>query len=203
LQVAPLILKVEVYEEVAEQTKQAEETAVGAMHEHEDEGWQPQNGWERTLFTAGANAIVGLGFALVLAAIVSLSNRKIDWRTGLLWGLGGYAVFFVAPTLGLPPEVPGTEAAELHSRQLWWGMTALCTGGGLALLVFARHWAVKIGGAVLLAVPHLIGAPQPAHHYSAAPEEIARAFIYASAMANAALWLSLGGLFGFFHKKLA
>ncbi len=191
IQVVPLILEAEVYEEASASAVQ------------EDEAWQPANGWERTLFTAAANIALALGFALLLGAVVSLRRGKIDWRSGLLWGTAGYAVYFLAPSLDLPPEVPGTQVAQLGDRQIWWLMTTLLTAAGLALLIFARHWATKILGAILLGVPHLIGAPQPAIHHSAAPVELAKAFIFATAIANAVFWISLGGLTGFFYKKMA
>lgn len=175
----------------------------GDAHEHDHHGWQPANGVERTFFTVIANTSVGIAFGLILAAAFCLRGQVSGWREGLLWGVAGYAVFFLAPSLGLPPEVPGTAAAPLASRQFWWLATVLASGSGLALLTFARSWQMKLLGVVLLAAPHLVGAPQPEIPASAAPEALARAFIYATAMANAAFWLALGGLTGHFYKKLA
>lgn len=206
VQVSQLILKAEVYED-ATAVAAASQSAHGhssAEHEHhEHEAWQPANGVERTLFTALANISLAVGFGLLLGAAICLRGEVSGWRAGLLWGLAGYVVFFVAPSLGLPPEVPGTEAAPLADRQLWWLITVVMTASGLSLLIFARTWQVKILGAVLLVVPHLIGAPQPQVHASAAPVELAHAFIYATAIANAVFWLALGSLMGFFYKKFA
>ncbi len=201
IQVVPLILQAEVYEQTAEAASHSSHEHTAGGHEHE--AWRPSDGWERTLFTATANIVLALGFALLLGAAISLCGKTIDWRAGLLWGVAGYVVFFVAPSLGLPPEVPGTEAAHLHDRQIWWLMTTVSTATGLSLLVFARTWLIKVVGVVLLGVPHLIGAPQPPIHRSAAPAELAITFKYATAFANAVFWLSLGGLIGFFHKKTA
>lgn len=170
---------------------------------HEHAGWQPTNGAERIFFTVVANVSVASSFGLVLCAIYCMGGQAAGWRVGLLWGLAGYAVFFLAPSLGLPPEVPGTASAPLHERQLWWALTAALTAGGLGLLCFARGWPLKALGLALLAAPHLVGAPQPEVHASAAPEELARAFIYATAMANALFWLALGTLTGFFYKRFA
>jgi predicted cobalt transporter CbtA len=61
---------------------------------------------------------------------------------------------------------------------------------------------VKILGVALLGVPYLIGAPQPEWHSSEAPAELSNAFIVATAIANAAFWLSLGSLLGHFHDRL-
>jgi cobalt transporter subunit CbtA len=218
-QVAPIILQAEVFESAApkaletaaphshadatphEHSHEAEphEHAEGGAHEHG--GWQPDDGLERTFYTALANVSAGVGFALLLAAAISLYGRTSNWRAGLLWGAAGYTVFFVAPSVGLPPELPGTVAAPLLARQLWWTATVASSAGGLALLVFAKNWPLKLAGAVLLFVPHLVGSPQPALHSSSAPPELARSFLYATLLANAAFWLAMGTLSGYFYKK--
>ncbi len=180
-------------------------------HEHSHAGWQPENGAERTFYTALANISMAVGFGLLLAGAISLrgqngvqgSGRSNGIGSGLLWGAAGYLVFFVAPSIGLPPEVPGSASAPLPARQMWWLTTVAASAGGLALLVFARGVPLKLLGAAALFLPHLVGAPQPEVHSSSAPAELARAFVYATALANAAFWLALGGLAGFFHKKSA
>jgi cobalt transporter subunit CbtA len=124
------------------------------------------------------------------------------WRSGLLWGLAGYTVFFVAPSLGLPPEVPGTEAAALKDRQLWWLMAVFDTAFALWLIVFSKTKSNKVLGLILLLSPHfLIRAPQPEVHSSAAPTELVQSFIMATTLANALFWLVLGGLMGLFLSK--
>lgn len=202
IRVIPILLQSEVYEEAAA-AKQAQTAPAHAGHEHEPDEWQPENGWQRTAFTAAANIVLSVAFALLLAATISLRGETVDWRRGLLWGLAGYVVFFVAPSLGLPPELPGTEAAALGQRQLWWILTVTLTAVGLGMLVFVRHWAIKIAGVALLAVPHLVGAPHPQMHSSTAPAELITAFIIATIITNAVFWLALGGLTGFFYKKMA
>ncbi len=196
IQVIPSLLQAEVYEKNAH----AAITST-TEHVHEYHNWQPENGWERTFFTAIANISLGVGFALLLGSVMCLRGRPGSWRMGLLWGLAGYLTFFVAPSLGLPPEVPGTEAAKLADRQSWWLITVLDTGLGLSLLAFAKTKTYKFFGAVLLVAPHLIGAPQPEVPSSAAPAELAQSFIIATVFANAVFWLAIGGLMGQFYKK--
>lgn len=216
IQVSPIILKAEVYEDAAAAAavpqsvvahSSAESTphehADAQAHEHEPDAWQPAEGLERTMFTVLANISLAVGFGLLLGGGLCLRGGTGGWRSGLLWGLAGYVVFFAAPSLGLPPEVPGTEAAPLADRQLWWLATVVATAAGLSLLVFTRNLKFKLLGVVLLIAPHLIGAPQPQVHASAAPAELAQAFIYATAIANTVFWLALGGLMGWFYKKLA
>ena len=206
LQVTEIIRTAETYEVAAEAPPVPAHThehahAHGEEHEHKHGGWQPEPGFERTAYTALADVSMAVGYALLLAAVLTLRGKASCWRQGLLWGAAGYAVFFVAPSLGLPPELPGTQAAPVVARQAWWLCAAGATAAALALLVWGRHWSLKVLAVVLLAVPHLVGAPQPAVHGGVAPPELARSFIVASALANAAFWLALGALTGHFHRR--
>ncbi|PYC30995.1 CbtA family protein [Pseudomonas protegens] len=189
--VAPLILQAETYEQAP--AVEAHEHAAGAMagHSHDAEAWEPEDGWQRVLSTTGGNLVVAVGFALMLAGLYTL---RAPSRTsqGLLWGLAGYATFCLAPTLGLPPELPGTAAADLVQRQVWWIGAAASTAVGLALIVFAGNWLLKLLGAAIIAVPHVIGAPQPEVHSMLAPQALETQFKIASQLTNAAFWLALG-----------
>ena len=191
LWVAPLILQAETYEKPA--ASEVHEHADMAMpaHEHDAEAWEPEDGWQRVLSTTGGNLVVAVGFALMLAGLYTL---RAPTRTaqGLLWGLAGYATFVLAPTLGLPPELPGTAAADLALRQTWWIGTAASTAAGIALIVFGRNWLLKALGAAILVVPHVIGAPQPEVHSMLAPEALEAQFKIASQLTNVAFWLALG-----------
>ena len=62
--------------------------------------WVPDDGLERTIFTFLANIVSGVGFALVLTACFALSKRRINGRTGVLWGLGAFAIVSLATALG-------------------------------------------------------------------------------------------------------
>nr|VFJ94482.1 MAG: cobalt transporter subunit CbtA [Candidatus Kentron sp. H]VFJ95349.1 MAG: cobalt transporter subunit CbtA [Candidatus Kentron sp. H]VFK01596.1 MAG: cobalt transporter subunit CbtA [Candidatus Kentron sp. H] len=209
VQVVPLILEAEKYEHSGQPTAPGALAAHGNTHapSHEppnEQEWQPQEGLERNLFTGVANIAVALGFALLLGAAIALRETTPGWRSGLLWGLGGYIAFFVAPALGMSPELPGSHSGELEHRQLWWAATSIATAAGLALAIFNGRYTVKALGAILLILPHLVGAPQPdAHHVGVVPAELLRAFIVATAVTNAAFWLALGGFYGLVHKRLA
>lgn len=198
VQVIPTVLEAEGYEPAA--------SSHSAAHSHEQDekaAWEPNEGLERNLFTAAANVVIALGFSLLLGAAVALRGITLNWRSGLLWGLAGYAVFFVAPSLGLHPELPGTEAANLQWRQVWWVATVICTASGLAFIFFNQRHMLSALGIILIVVPHLIGAPQPDIHSALAPDSLIQAFIIATIISNAVFWLSLGGLYGFFSQKLA
>jgi cobalt transporter subunit CbtA len=193
LWLTPLILKAETFE-----------TAIttAAPHEHGTEvpAWEPENGWQRVASTTGGNLVVAVGFGLILAGLYTLrAPRRV--AEGVLWGLAGYAVFTLAPTLGLPPELPGTAAADLTSRQFWWAGTAASTAAALALVIFARGWAFKLMGLALLLLPHIIGAPQPPQHESLAPEALEHQFRWAAQGINVAFWLALGLASAWFFSR--
>ncbi|WP_175650115.1 CbtA family protein [Pseudomonas sp. Marseille-P9899] len=202
--VAPLILQAETYETAAPAVQEHEhaDAAAGAEHHHDAEAWSPEDGWQRVLSTTGGNLVVAVGFALLLAAMYTL-RRPGRVTTGALWGLGGFAVFCLAPNLGLPPELPGTAAADLALRQYWWIGTAAATAVGLALMVFAGNWLLKAMGLVLLVLPHVIGAPQPEVHESLAPEALESQFIVASLLTNAAFWVALGLISAWLYRRQA
>lgn len=207
----PLILEAEVFETAgapAEPVAAAEATAhtheAGtAAHEHDAEAWGPADGWERNLYTLGADVLTGVGFAFLLTAAIVFFGKGADWRRGLLWGLAGFASFSLAPAFGLPPELPGTEAAPLLDRQLWWIGTVVATAGGL----FAAAWLRNVYGyaiaVVLIAAPHVIGAPQPETPGGLAPEELEHRFILVAIATSLVFWLVLGALTGAFFKRYA
>jgi len=146
----PVILKAELYEKASEHD---------AAMAHEHAVWEPENGVERTAYTLLADILTAIGFALLLTAGLALRGKDATWHEGLFWGLAGFATFTIAPSLGLPPAVPGSEAAPLLERQLWWLATAVSTGSALALLAFTRRAPWAILAAVLMVLPHLYGAP--------------------------------------------
>ena len=201
LRVVPVILKAETWE-IAESGVQAHTHADGSRHEHGHDAWSPKDGLERALWTGVANVGMGVGFALLLTAAISLRSN-VSWRQGILWGLGGYATFFALPAFGLPPVLPGTESAALPERQMWWLVTVALSATGIALLGLVRGWPWKVSGAVLIAIPHLLGAPHSDPHSALVPPELLRTFIVATAVANAMFWMVLGAGSAIAFKKLA
>jgi cobalt transporter subunit CbtA len=202
--VIPLILEAETFETAAAHDHDAGHATTGQTDAAvvEEEAWAPADGLERALYTLATNVLMAIGFALLLAAGFALTGHG-GWRTGLYWGMAGFAAFMLAPAIGLPPEVPGAEAAPLVERQLWWLGTIAATAGGLALILLTRSWQWFVVGAALIALPHLIGAPQPEHHGGLAPDSLAREFVVAVLVTGFLFWLALGALSGFFYKRFA
>ncbi|MEK9672225.1 MAG: CbtA family protein [Rhodospirillaceae bacterium] len=178
----------------------ASEGAPG--HTHDAEAWAPKDGIERTLFTALFNVLTAVGFALLLTAAVTLRGEAVTGRTGVLWGIAGFAAVSLAPALGLPPEVPGAMAAEVTARQAWWALAAVATGAGLWLAVLGRAKWMPPVGLLIIASPHIVGAPHPEKIGGAVPPELAAHFVSASLVTAAVFWVLLGWLVGRFAERL-
>ncbi len=194
--VAPLIRDAEVREAAAIVAPASTRDSATANHTHA--AWSPRSDGERLLATGLANIALATGFALLLAAAQALRGAT-GWRSGLWWGAAGYAVFFVAPALGLPPELPGAAAAPLRERQLWWFAVVLGTAAGLALIVFGKKPRLRLLGLALLIVPQLLGAPQPELHAATMEPDDVQRFVRATYLCNAVFWLVLGGLLGWIN----
>lgn len=198
----PLILEAETYEAGASAAHGHEHEAA-SEHHHGEEAWAPADGAERTIYTALANIVTGVGFGLLLVVVSELAGGIGSWRQGLVWGFAGFAVFTLAPGLGLPPELPGMPAADLLARQMWWIATVCATAGGLALIAFGRQPLLAVLGVVLIVAPHLVGAPQPATHDTAVPAELHHSFVVAATLTNLVFWVLLGAAVGVFRTRFA
>jgi cobalt transporter subunit CbtA len=215
----PVILKAEVYEKAADEAAAASvgstattsdasapaEEMAGMSHDEHEHGageWEPADGFQRNAFTALAEILTAVGYALLLVSAFALRGGQMNWQKGLFWGLAGFVAFTLAPGLGLPPEVPGTQAAPLLERQIWWVFTAAAAGGGLACLFLGRKALWCVAGLALLVVPHVIGAPQLEHAQSAAPESVAHEFVVAVVITSLLFWAALGTLSGHFYQRI-
>ena len=143
-----------------------------------------------------ANIVTGIGFALLLVAVSEFAGGIVGWRPGLLWGLAGFAVFTLAPGLGLPPELPAMPAADLAARQIWWVGTVVATAAGLALIAFRSSLPLALLGVALIVAPHIVGAPQPESYETPIPEGLHHQFVVAVTMTNLVFWVVLGALVG-------
>lgn len=204
----PLILQAEVFEVASGGHSHGHH---GHDHDHAAQpsgagsdvsAWQG-GGAERLLTTLIANLVTAVGFALLLVAAFALWGQPVDERRGLLWGVAGFAVFTLAPALGLPPEIPGSAAAELAARQAWWAFAAMGAAAGLWLLVFGRHPVQVLFGIAVAALPHLVGAPVPGAPASGAPPELAAEFAATAIVVSALFWAALGWTAGSFYRRLA
>lgn len=188
--VTPLLLEGELYESGA----RVHFTTDGSTQS--DAGGAPAIWTEpgRHLMTVGFNMVSFTAFGLFMVAGFALSERaghRISARKGLIWGLAGFFAVQLAPAIGLPPELPGTIAAEVELRQIWWLVTVCATAIGLALIAFGS-FSITLIGAVLLALPHIWGAPHLDTYFGVAAPELAAHFVTASLGVSAIAWALLG-----------
>lgn len=199
----PLILEAETYESAgaAAGDATAETTATDDREAAGDEEWAPADGIQRSGLTLVANIVTGIGFALLLVAAFALRGGEMNWRKGLNWGLAGFAIFTLAPGLGLPPDLPGTQAAELLDRQIWWVATAVATAAGLGLIFFGKHVIAALAGIVLIVLPHVYGAPHPAEFGALAPVSLEKQYVVAVVVTSLLFWAALGSLSGHLYRR--
>ncbi len=193
--ITPIIIASEVYE------------VIEPMMSYTVEAWSPEEGLERTSFSFMANFLISFGYALLLLTMMATKD-SMKLAQGFMWGIAAYLSIFVAPGLGLAPEIPGMEAAYLEGRQTWWLLTVFLTALGLWSIAY-QAFILKGMGGLLLIIPHLIGAPQPETHgfVNTDPEAINALthlwhdFILQTSIVNGLLWLIIGVLSAFFSLK--
>lgn len=191
----PLILEAERFEHV--------ETAVASLiYVHSGAPAAEGLSLDRLLQTASATIAVSTGYVLLLLGILWVIGGRIDARRMACWGLAGFLVAGLAPSLGLAPELPGSGAAELLDRQLWWVGCVVASAAGLAAIIFGRTLPWVIGGIVLLALPHVIGAPHPEELVSEVPAEVAAHFAATSLVVHALTWVVPAALAGYLLQFL-
>jgi len=212
--VVPLILEAEKYEnapaEKHDHTTGLNLSLISKAHAHEHEATAAAGGEEeggmlfgvnRITGTLMANLVSGAGFALILMAVTFVTGRTITLASGVLWGAGAWLTFHLMPSIGLPPELPGFPAAELFDRQMWWVGTVVATAIALYLLVLRKEVWAKVAGVVVLALPHVVGAPQPADIASNVPAILAAEFAVATLSAGLFFWIVLGLIMGAINDR--
>lgn len=150
------------------------------------------------------SALIYCGYAMLLLAAMSLADTRgarIDARTGLIWGVAGFVVVQMAPAFSLPPELPGSSAADVGARQVWWYATSIATAAGLALIAFGRGWGALAAACVLILAPHVIGAPQAADYSGPVPTELASLFAARALGVGLMAWAVLGTTAGWLWSK--
>ena len=116
---SPLILQAETYEgEGAHAALAPSPDAPFASlivpahaHSHGDGGhdhgkpdeWQPAPGLQRMAFTGLATLVCGVGYALLLAAVMLALRREPTPQSCLVVGVAGFLAVALAPAIGLPP----------------------------------------------------------------------------------------------------
>jgi len=178
--------------------------AAPTGHDHGDgTAWAPANGSERLFATLLANCATGIAFALLLVVGLTIGARKADISKALLLAGAGFSAFTLAPSLGLPPELPGMPTADLVGRQVWWAITVAATTGGLACFAYTKPLGLKVLGVALLIAPHTWGPPPLMTDHSLVPAALAANFAATSIALSAVLWGLIGVFAAQFYARFA
>lgn len=211
----PLIIAAEAYEQKEEASTFGQGPVAAKLfggelflahgtETHDADGaalWGPDDGLERTAFTALATIIITTGYGLMLIAAMLVADGRLTARSGLLWGIAGFAAVGLAPALGLSAELPGTAAAALVDRQIWWAATAAATAAGLWSVLRISSPIAIAGGLVLIALPHIVGAPHPTTLTNSVPTELSAHFASSSLVVHAISWVLVGSIAGYLWER--
>jgi len=91
---------------------------IGSSTLEQAQPWSPGDDIERSLYTLLANFLMSLAYSLLLVSAMVFRGSSSSLK-GMGWGMAAYISAFIAPGLGLSPEIPGMEAADLGQRQNW------------------------------------------------------------------------------------
>ena len=185
----PLILTAEIYEVGGEAAQRGLSTLTQSALLH------------RTINTSLSTIALSMGYALILLAVMLLSEEKIDAYRATLWAACAFAATGLSAGLELAPQLPGSAETALHDRQIWWLTNAALSASGLYLVIKIDPIPIKIVGLALIVAPHFF-APHPATPESHMPAELAARFAAASLSVQALSWLLAGALAGAIFQLL-
>lgn len=213
LKVTPLILAAEVFEDgelITYTTKNHNNSNIQKTNNHHDEkahvhdnSHEHETGAhdnERLFYSLITNIFLACGFAFILSSIY-LYIKELNIRNGLISGFVVYLCVFALPSLGLSPELPGTLAAQLQDRQIWWVSTVVLSSFAFIILFFNKNKIYQALSIILLFLPHIIGAPMPNVHGGTAPQAMFEEYILVTYITNAFFWLFLGAISISFFKR--
>lgn len=199
VKVIPLILAAEQYENGElityshSQSPSHTETKQAEEHSHNEEAIGSKYEFERLFYTLIANVFLSTGWAFLLCAVY-MYLKDLNIVKGIIAGTIGYLTFFVLPSIGLSPELPGTLASALEDRQTWWISTVTSSSIGFAIIFFNTNKIFKLCALGLIILPHIIGAPVPDIHGGTAPLEMFNAYVKATFISNGIFWIILGAI---------
>lgn len=203
----PLILLAESYEKPGTPASGAPAAAHGhgggaSEHTHGD-AWKPGDGLPRIFYTSVTTIATAVGVCFLLLAGMIIAGDPIDDRHSLAWAVAGFVASGLAPAAGLAPELPGSASGALAARQLWWIGTVAATALALWAFVRMERPLLRLGAVILLAAPHVIGAPHPHAFESRVPAEVAAQFAALSLVVQGLLWTCAGVAVGWLWPRLA
>ncbi|GAC1532092.1 MAG: CbtA family protein [Ramlibacter sp.] len=173
----------------------------------------------RAAWTWIANVLHGFSMALLMFAVMGWwvwrrGGAVAPSRLALTVAAAGLLSLDVWPTLGLPADLPGMDAADLGARQVWWLLAAASAALACALLagIATRRLPSRwrwLAALLLLALPFIIGAPQllaePLAGFDAQAraqlQTLHREFIWTTRGLSLSFWIGLGCVGGWVFDR--
>jgi cobalt transporter subunit CbtA len=157
----------------------------------------------RSLSTLLGDVFVAIGFGLILTGIYAASGKD-GWLQGLLFGLGGFATFHLAPSMLTPPALPGMQVAPLILRQTGWLMMTISAMMGLVLLFYFTGLA-RLAGILFFVIAATVfrfllpisPATTPSHSLAL----LDRVFVMRTLASLLVFWLILGIVSGYLFAR--
>lgn len=200
----PIIRAAEVFE-----SQKPETSGPGHVHGEPGAGAEHEAP-HRAAWTWVANVLHGFSMALLMFAVMGWwiwrrGDAVATSRLALAVAAAGLLSLDLWPALGLPAEIPGMDAAGLGARRTWWLLAAVSAAlacaslAGIATKQLPRHWR-WLAALLLLALPFVVGAPQPSAdplagfsvQAQAQVRELEREFIWTTRWISLSFWISLG-----------
>ena len=159
---------------------------------------------KRFFFTFLDYLVLAVGFSFLILAAFLLSGVNVGVGNGILWGLAGYLVFTIAPSLGISPELPGTFFGDLGYKQFSWISISILTALGLWFLVFRKSYILKMIGILIILIPQIV-LPDATNHSTSAsiPESLYGEFLINTLVSLFLFWVFLGASSGAILRKLS
>lgn len=223
----PIIRAAEVFESQKMQAGSSKPSgeASGIAHAHDASGAAAEEEIpHRAAWTWVANVLHGFSMALLMFAVMGWwiwrrGGAAATARLALAVACAGFLSLDLWPSLGLPAEIPGMDAAALQARQAWWllaaGSAAMACAAtaGIGTGQMASRWRCVVA-VLLMALPFIVGAPQLATDPLAGFSDQARAqlqglereFIWSTHWISLSFWVSLacvgGWVFGHWIRSV-
>jgi predicted cobalt transporter CbtA len=147
---------------------------------------------------------------LVVMAVCQWRSSAMGTLPLAAWvAAAGWLSFHFLPSLGLPAEIPGMDAARLGSRQGWWVLAVAGAALACASVALMRSPLRWIAALVWLGLPFLVGVPHitadPLAGFTgeaqAALRQLGHQFVWATTWLSLSFWVSIGALAGLAFQR--
>jgi cobalt transporter subunit CbtA len=202
LLVQPMIEQAELRETAASGAQRLD-VHQGEDHDHPGAEEPAHNLVHRGIATFAAMISTGIGYGLLLSGVLGLLQKK-GLKQGVVLGILGFVTMQVAPSIGAPPQPPGTPPYDVHVRQMWWLLAVGCTSAGLGLgwkAATQRRAALGSLAVLALVLPHAVRPILDGMGPTPEPAQWMNPFVLSSFASSAVLWLCLGGIAGWLSAR--